>query len=167
MPRAVDGATVAQEDIDPEAPTGRCVHIRAERTARRRVPGHPVTGFLLVREGLVDRTVGDDHEAGVVVGEELQSGELRGEARAAAALPLGTRRPHVVVDDELGPAVEHIDQVDRPFGADQGVVGQFNHRQTAPLRGDPIQLARGSLLAFAQLVKRGAPGLVINDWRQG
>lgn len=73
----------------------------------------------------------------------------------------------MVVDDELGATVEHVDQADGPVGTDQNVVGQLDHRQSAALRGDRIQLAGGGLLTFAQFVEFGAPGSVIDHRRQG
>jgi hypothetical protein len=69
----------------------------------------------------------------------------------------------VVVDDELRAAAEHVGQPDGPIGADQGVVGQFHHRQPTPLGGDRIQFAGGGLLAFAQVIQLGAPSLRIHN----
>ena len=71
----------------------------------------------------------------------------------------------MVVDDELRAAVENIGETDGPVGADQGIVRQLDHGQAAPLGGDRIQFASGGLLALAQVVERGAPGLAIDDWR--
>ena len=123
MPGAVDRVTVAQKDIDRETSARRGVHVGAERALRRRIPLHPVADLALIGQSLFDRSVGDDDEAGVVVVQELQSSELRGETRAPATLPIRAARPHVVIDDELRAAFEQLDQTDGPVRPGQGVVG--------------------------------------------
>ena len=168
VPGAVDGVAVAQEHVDAETGAGRGVDVGAERALRRRVPLHLVADLVAVGQRLLDRSVGDDDEPRVVVVQELQPGELRRESGAAAALPLGAVLPHVVVDDELRTSLEHVDQSDGPVLADQRVVSHLDHREPTALRGDGVQLAGRRLLPAPQLVKRGAPGLLIDDrWLRG
>src|SRR5215472_2039833 len=101
VPGAIHGVTVAQEYIDSESPAGRCADVGAEWTVRRGIPGHFVPDPPTVRECLADWALSDDDEPGVVAVQELQPSELRGEPRAARALPLLAGEPHVVVDDQL------------------------------------------------------------------
>ena len=167
VPRPLEcqGVAVAQEDVEREAAAGRGVDVGAERAVGGGVPGHLVADALLVRQGLVDRALGDDDEPRVVRVEEAEAGELRRVARAAPALPLLVVEPHVVVDDELRLALEDVDQPDRTLRTLQGVVGQLDHRQPAPLRGDRVQLPGRRLLPDAQLVQLAAPGVGVDDGR--
>jgi hypothetical protein len=71
----------------------------------------------------------------------------------------------VVVDDELGAPVEDVDQSDGAVRTDQRVVRELDHRQSAALRRDGVELTGGGLLPRAQLIERGLPGLQVNDWR--
>ena len=136
----VDRVADPKEDVHLEAAGGRCAHVGTEGAVRRGVPGHLVAHPGLVGERLVDRTLGDDHKAGVVVVQELQPGELAGEPGAAATLPFLAGKPHVVVDDELGLALEHVRQPNRAVGSVKGVVGQLHHRQAPASGGDGVQL---------------------------
>ena len=69
----------------------------------------------------------------------------------------------MVVDDELGAAVEHVDQPDRAVRTDQRVVGELDHRQPAALRSDGVELTGGGLLPHSQVVERCLPGLLVDD----
>lgn len=166
VPGAVDGVAVAEEDVDGEAAVRRGAHVRAEGAVRGRVPGHPVADALLVGEGLVDRTLGDDDEPGVVVVQELQAGELRGEPRAARALPFLAGEPHVVVDDQLALAVEEFGQAYGAVLAVEGVVGHLHHRQPTTLGGDGVQLPGRGLLAGTESCELGLPCRGVHDGRQ-
>ena len=111
--------------------------------------------------------MGDDDEPGVVAVQELQPGELRGEPRAARALPLLAREPHVVVDDELTFALEHFHQPDRAMGSLERVVRQLHHRQAPAGRGDAVELASRHLLSGTQLGQRSFPAVLVHDRRGG
>ena len=167
VPGAEDLLPVAQEDVHGEAAAGRGADVGPEVAPGGGVPVHAVADLLPVGEGLADLALGDDHEARVVGAQEVGARELRGEAGAAAALPLGAGGPHVVVGDQLRGAVEDVDQADRTVGPLEGVVGQLDHRQTPTLRGDRVELARGGLLALAQGGELAAPGLGVDDGRPG
>ena len=121
----------------------------------------------LIRERLVDRALGDDDEAGVVAVEELQPGELAGEPGAARALPFLTGEPHVVVDDQLVLAVEHVHEPNRAVGSLEGVVGQFHHREAPAGSGDGVELTSRGLLPCAQLGQGSFPGVLVDDRRHG
>lgn len=164
-PGAIHRVAVAEEHVEREATARRGIHVRPEGAVRGRKPLHPVPDAVAVGEGLLDRALGDDHESRVVGLQELESRELRGEGRASAALPLGVREPHVVVGDELGAAVEEIDEAHGAVGSLQGVVGQLHHRQAPALRGDGVQLARRGLLTHPQRIELPAPGLCVDDRR--
>jgi hypothetical protein len=69
----------------------------------------------------------------------------------------------VVVDDELGAPVEHVDQADGAVRTDQRVVGELDHRQPAALCSDGVELTGGGLLPHTQIVERGLPGLPVDD----
>ena len=101
---------------------------------------------------------------GVVVVEEAQPDVLRRQRGTAAALPLRAVGPHVVVDDELGAPVEDVDQLERAVGADQRVVRQLDHRQSAALCSDGIEFTGCGLLPHSEIVERGLPGLPVDDW---
>ena len=130
---------------------------------QRHLVAHP----RLVRERLVDRALGDDDEAGVVVVEELQPGELAGEPGAARALPFLTGEPHVVVDDQLGLAFEHVHEANRAVGALEGVVRQFHHREAPAGSCDGVELASRGLLPYAELGQGSFPRVLVDDRRNG
>src|SRR5690606_38204331 len=89
VPGAVHGVAVTEEDVHREARSGRGAHIGPEGAVGAGIPRHAIADAVAVREELVDRPVADDHEAGVVVPlQHLEACELRGEPRAARALPL-------------------------------------------------------------------------------
>lgn len=163
VPGAIDGVAVAQEHVDGEAAAGRGADIRPERAVGRRVPRHPVADPLLVGERLVDGALGDDDEAGVVLVEELQAGVLRGEPRAAGALPLLPGEPHVVVDDQLPLALEDVREPDGAVGALQRVLRHLDHRQPAALGGDGVELPRRGLLPRPQGLQPVLPGRAVDD----
>jgi hypothetical protein len=163
VPGAVDGVAVAQEHVDRESSVGRCADVGAERAVRGRVPGHPVADPLLVGERLVDRALGDDDEPCVVVVQELQARVLRGEPRAARALPFLAGEPHVVVDDQLPLAVEDFGQPDGAVLAVEGVVGHLDHRQATPLGGDGVEFTGRGLLAGAEGCELVLPRRGVND----
>ncbi len=165
VPRAMDGIAVAQEHVDCESLARGGVDVGAERALRRREPLHLIADLVAVGQRFVDRSVGDDDEAGVVVVQEVEPSELRCEAGATAALPLGAVGPHVVVGDQLTAAVEDVDQPHRTVRADQRVVGQFHHRKAPSCCSDRVQFPGGGLLPAPHLVERGAPGLLV-DYRR-
>src|SRR5699024_11392315 len=102
-----------------EAAAGWSAHVGPERAAGGGVPVHLVADLRAVGQSLLDRARGDDHEAGVVLAQEVGAGELRGVAGAASALPLGGRGPHGVVGDQLGGASEYDGQAARAVGTSQ------------------------------------------------
>ena len=59
--------------------------------------------------------------------------------------------------------VEHVDQPDGAVLADQRVVGHLDHRQSAALRGDGVELAGGGLLPRRSSSSAVAPGLLVDD----
>ena len=69
----------------------------------------------------------------------------------------------MVVDDELGAPVEDVDQSDGAVRTDQRVVRELDHRQSAALCSDGVELTGGGLLPHAQIVERGLPGLPVDD----
>ena len=138
-----------KEHVHLETAVGRSTHVGAEGAVRGGVPGHLVAHTRLVLERLVDRTLGDDDEAGVVAVEELEPGELAGETGAARALPLLTREPHVVIDDQLAPALEEIHQPNRTVGSIERVLRQFHHRQISARGRDCVELTCCGLLPNA------------------
>src|SRR6202040_733741 len=85
-----------------------------------------------------------------------QLGDLSGAPRTALALLGGgvSGMPHEVVGDQLGTALERVEQRDRALRADQGGGGiDLHHRQPTAGRGDRIPFARGGLLANPQRIK--------------
>jgi hypothetical protein len=138
VPASIDPITFAQKDIYGEATARRGADILAKRAVGSRVPRHLVTHAAFVGECFVKRPLGDDDKPGVVVVQELQPGELRGEASTPRALPFLTRKPHVVVYDQLRLPVEHVDQPHRSVLAVQNVVPHLDHRQPPSLRGDRV-----------------------------
>ena len=75
--------------------------------------------------------------------------------------------PHVVVDDELILALEHVGQPYGSVGAIEDVVGQLHHRQAAASRCDRVELTSRSLLAHAEVGEGGFPCLLVDDRRDG
>ena len=69
----------------------------------------------------------------------------------------------MVVDDELGALVEYLDEPDRAVRTDQRVVRELDHRQSAALGRDGVELTGGGLLRRAQFVEGGLPGLPVDD----
>jgi hypothetical protein len=62
--------------------------------------------------------------------------------------------PHVVVDDELPPSFEHVEQGHGSVAPDDCCGGvDLHHRQPPACRGHGVALARESLLAYQQLVR--------------
>ena len=165
--RPVHGVADAKEDVHLEAAAGRGTHVGAEGAVRGGVPGHLVADPRLVGERLVDRALGDDDEAGVVGVEELEPGELAGEPGAARALPLLAGEPHVVVDDQLALALEHVDEPNRAVGSVERVVGQLHHREASAGGGDGVELTSRGLLPDPQLSQCGFPGVLVDDRRNG
>ena len=165
--RPVHGVADAEEDVHLEPTARRGTHVGSEGAVRGGVPGHLVAHPRLVGERLVDRTLGDDDEAGVVVVEELEPGELARESGAARALPCLTGEPHVVVDDQLGLAFEHVHEPNRAVGAVERVLGQLHHREATAGRGDGVELTSRGLLPYAQLGQGRLPGLLVDDRRDG
>ena len=165
--RPVHGVADAKEDVHLEATAWRGAHVGAEGAVRGGVPGHLVADPRLVCERLVDRTLGDDDEAGVVAVEELEPGELAGEPGAARALPFLTGEPHVVVDDQLGLAFEKVHEPNRAVGALEGVVGQLHHRKAPTCSCDGVELTSRGLLPYAERSGGGFPGMLVDDRRNG
>ena len=74
--------------------------------------------------------------------------------------------PHVVVDDQLAAALEHLDQRDRAVLADQRDRGvDLDHRQPPPGGGDGVALAGVRLLPDQQLVELRLPARPVHHRR--
>src|SRR5580693_5865379 len=163
MPGPVHPIAVAQKDIDRKPTASWRVDILAERAVGSRVARHLVPHPPLVRECFVDGSLCDDDESGVIVVQKLQPGELGGEPGAARTLPVLTREPHVVVDDQLPFTVEYIDQPHRSVLGFQYIVRHLNHRQPSSLCGDGVELAGGRLFPDAKGIQCALPGFLVHD----
>ncbi len=163
--RPVRGVADAKEDVHLEATTWRGAHVGAEGALRRGVPGHLVAHSSLIRQRFVDRTLGDDDEAGVVAVEELQPGELAGEPGATRALPLLIGEPHVVVDDQLPLAFEDVHEPNGTVGTVEGVIGKLDHWQTATGRRHGVEFTSHGLLPYPQVRQGDLPGALVDDRR--
>jgi hypothetical protein len=73
----------------------------------------------------------------------------------------------VVVDDQLGPALEDVHEMNRAVGAVEDVVRQLHHREAPTGRGDVVELTSRGLLPLAELGERRLPGLLVDDGRNG
>ncbi len=166
VPRPVNPVPFAQKDIHGEPAARWGADILAERAIGSRVPSHPIAHPPLVGKRFVDRSLRDDDEPGVIAVQELQPGELGGEAGAARTLPLLTGEPHVVVDNELLFTVEYVGQLHRSVLGFQYIVWHLDHRQPSSLRGDRVQVAGGRLFPDAQCIQFALPGLLVYDGRQ-
>ena len=92
--------------------------------------------------------------------------DLVEESRAAAAAGVPFGGEHEVVDDELVPLLEEVEQDGVAVTALEDVLLlHLDHRQSAALCGDGVELTGGGLLPHTKLVERGVPGLLVDDWR--
>ena len=142
---------------DAEVPVGEQ---RDHGFLRHRVPGSRVAHEVAVARALLVRALAEDRVADV---PRVQIAQLVDVARVEGAALALLRRglagmPHVEVGDQLGPALEDVDQRHRPVGTDQlrGRI-ELDHGQPAPLRGQCITGAGVGLLLDAEFVDPRLP----------
>ena len=166
---AIDALVVAQEDAhggflllaDGDAKVG--VEVAAERREPRNGPAHaPLVGRELLLRG--PRHQRQRHVARVQMGEMADVVDAH---RAADAALLPRRAEHDVVDDELAPPLEQVDQPRRPaLALEQVVLLDLHHRQAAPFGRQRVAGPGRRLLLGAKLGVRGLPRRVRDDLRQ-
>src|SRR5712692_2289127 len=172
---AAPGGPVGLEDLvtvseiagqDAEMPVcGQLVHGVLRHRVPRNIPTHEVTvtDALLVRT-FAERGVGN--VAGMQVGQLANLAVGEGAALALGAGGL-TSMPHVIVDDQLSPALEDREQRDRSMRAkklDGGVY--LHHRQPSASCRDRIPFAGVRLFPYPQSVQFCLPGGPVDHRRQ-
>src|SRR2546430_3104645 len=163
--RPVDVRTVAQEDTEHEAATGAAVvgERRAARGHERHRPALP----RLVRLDLGQRHVRHGHPGDVVLGQPGQPRDgyvvrQPGASRAVVVRPV----VHELVDDQLSPTLEQVEQGLRALRRVEDVpIVEPDHREAPPPRGERVLRAGDFLLGLEQLVSGLLPLAGRNDRR--
>src|SRR5262249_23881596 len=116
--------------------------------------------------GLVERALAEDGEGDVTLVQIGQFADLPGEEGATLTL-VGCGAavvPHVIRDEQLGAALEDIDQEDLSVASDERSRWvPLRHGQPSPRGGDRIALPGVRLLPGAQGVDGGQPFLAGGD----
>jgi hypothetical protein len=134
------------------------VEVVVEVAAVGGVPGERPAHSLAVRGEFPVRRPRHGHECGVADVQLAQPADLVGGGGATRAALLPVRAEHEVVHHQLRPALEQVEQADRPVRALERVrLVHPDHRQPTAVGVDPVTGPGQFLLLHQQFLTRGKP----------
>ncbi len=147
----------------------RHMEVVVEARAVRRVPRERPTAPRLVALDLRERGARDHRERRVARGQVPQEtlGDLVGAGGAARAAVVPARVEHEVDEDQLAPALEHVEQVRLPLRALEDVLlVDLDHREPPPFGAQGIALPGKGLFLHEQRLAGGFPFVSGHDRRK-